>query len=60
MYKRTELSARIANPSLTGTKTTGPILKGPKSKKLKSSKSVKFDASVATSVTLQSILDKPL
>ena len=52
-YKKTELSARIANPSLTGTKTSGPILKGPRSKK------VKF-ASGPTSVTLQSILDKPL
>ena len=60
MYKKTELGARIANPGLTGTKTGGPILKGPNSKKLKSANNVKFDASVATTVTLQSILDKPL
>ena len=60
MYKKTELSARIANPSLTGTKTTGPIIKGPDTKKLKSSKNVKFDANMATTVTLKSILDKPL
>jgi len=60
MYKKTELGARIANPGLTGTKTRGPILKGPNSKKLKSANNVKSDASVATTVTLQSILDKPL
>ena len=59
-YKKTEISARIANPSLTGTKTSGPILKEPHTKMLKSSNNVKFDANVATSVTLQSILDKPL
>ena len=59
-YKKTEISARIANPNLTGTKTSGPILKEPHTKKLKSSNNVKFDANVATSVTLQSILDKPL
>jgi len=60
MYKKTELGARIANPGLTGTKTSGPILKGPQTKKLKSCNNVKFDTNVATTVTLQSILDKPL
>ena len=60
MYKKTELGARIANPGLTGTKTRGPILKGPQTKKLKSGNNVTFDTNVATTVTLQSILDKPL
>ena len=59
-YRKTELGARIANPGLTGTKTGGPILKGPQTKKLKSFNNVKFDTNVPTSVTLQSILTKQL